>query len=440
MKEMEKMEKMEKMMKAMIFKGNQEISENNFLELSMIPVPEVKSDEILIKVYACGVCRTELDQIEGRIIAPKLPIVLGHQPVGVVEQIGNKVRKFKIGDIAGATWIYSSCGKCKFCLRGYDNLCLDFKATGCHENGGYAEYMVIKEDYAHKIPEELIDFEPITSITANTNNITKIDTISTTKITTNNININTNTTTTTAASTAAATTAATTTTTNNNNNNNKYINQIKHNKNNPNIDNIGNIDNLLYVAPLMCSGVVGYRSLKLTNMEDEKTLGLYGFGSAHHLVLQIANFLYPNSKKFVFTRNLEERELAKKLGADWAGGIEDKAPEKLDCIIDTTPVWKTIIYALENLQRGGRLVLNLIRKENSDKNFLLNLNYEKHLWLEKEIKSTANVTKKDGEEFLAIASKMKIKPQIKVYKLEDANEALTDLKHGKFPGSKVLKI
>lgn len=363
---------MKTMMKAMIFKDNKKEDKNNneiisdVLELIEIPIPKISPNEILIKIYACGVCRTELDQIEGRIIAPKLPIILGHQPVGIVHSIGKNVKKFKVGDIAGATWIYSSCGKCKFCKSGFENLCLEFKATGCHENGGYAEYMVIKEDYAHKIPEELIKQD--------------------------------------------------------------------------NFQNLHDVNNLIYIAPLMCSGVVGYRSLKITGMKNGKTLGLYGFGSAHHLVLQMANFLYPDSKKFVLTRNPDERKLAIKLGADWVGDIEDSTPEKIDCAIDTTPVWKTIIFALENLERGGRLVLNLIRKEEFDKNILLNLNYEKHLWLEKEIKSTANVTKKDGEEFLALAAKMKIRPQITLYSLEDANKALMDLKNAKFTGSKVLKI
>jgi len=190
----------------------------------------------------------------------------------------------------------------------------------------------------------------------------------------------------------------------------------------------------------MCSGVVGYRSLKLTGMEDGKTLGLYGFGSAHHLVIQMANFKFPNSRKFVISRNPVERELAKNLGADWVGDIEDKTPEKLDCAIDTTPAWKPIINALENLEKGGRLVINLIRKEDTDKNFLLKLDYPKHLWLEKEIKTVANVTRKDAEEFLALATQMQIEPETQTYPLKAANEALVELKSGKIRGSKVLII
>jgi propanol-preferring alcohol dehydrogenase len=324
------------------------------LELVDLPIPKPKPKQILIKVLACGVCRTELDQIEGRITPPRLPVIPGHQPVGIVEALGDKVTKFEIGDRVGAAWIYSSCGQCKFCQKGEENLCEQFKGTGCDADGGYAEYMVISEDFAYKIPQRFTD--------------------------------------------------------------------------------------LTRAAPLMCSGVIGYRSLKLSGMEDGKTLGLYGFGAAHHLVIQMANFKFPNSKKFVLSRNPVERELAKKLGADWVGEIEDKTPQRLDCAIDTTPAWKPVVKALENLERGGRLVINLIRKEEIDKEFLLKLDYPKHLWLEKEIKTVANVTRKDAEEFLALATQMQIEPEIQEFKLEEANEALVELKSGRIRGAKVLRV
>jgi len=324
------------------------------LELVDLPIPKPKPKQILIKVLACGVCRTELDQIEGRIPPPRLPVIPGHQPVGIVEALGTEVTKFEIGDRVGAAWIYSSCGQCKFCQKGEENLCEQFKGTGCDADGGYAEYMVISEDFAYKIPQRFAD--------------------------------------------------------------------------------------LTRAAPLMCSGVIGYRSLKLTGMEDGKTLGLYGFGAAHHLVIQMASFKFPNSKKFVLSRNPVERELAKKLGADWVGEIEDKTPQRLDCAIDTTPAWKPVVKALENLERGGRLVINLIRKEEIDKEFLLKLDYPKHLWLEKEIKTVANVTRKDVEEFLALASQIQIKPEIQEFKLEEANKALVELKSGRIRGSKVLRV
>ncbi len=344
-------------MKAMVLKEIRQIKVEGGakpLELVDLPVPKPKAKDILIKVLACGVCRTELDQIEGRIAPPKLPVIPGHQPVGIVEALGSAVTKFKIGDQVGTTWIYSSCGQCKFCRRGEENLCEQFKGTGCDADGGYAEYMVISEDFAHKIPPRFTD--------------------------------------------------------------------------------------LTRAAPLMCSGVVGYRSLRLTGMEDGKTLGLYGFGAAHHLVIQMVNFKFPNSKKFVLSRNPVERELAMKLGADWVGEIEDKTPQKLDCAIDTTPAWKPLVKALENLERGGRLVINLIRKEEGDKEFLLKLDYLEHLWLEKEIKTVANVTRKDAEEFLALAAQMQIAPEIQEFRLEEANEALVELKSGKIRGAKVLKM
>jgi propanol-preferring alcohol dehydrogenase len=197
-------------------------------------------------------------------------------------------------------------------------------------------------------------------------------------------------------------------------------------------------DDAVKAAPLMCSGVIGYRSLRLAGMEDGKTVGLYGFGSAHHLVIQMVNFQFPNSMKFVISRNSVERELAMKLGADWAGDIDDRTPEKLDCAIDTTPAWRPVVRALENLERGGRLVINLIRKEAADKEFLLKLDYPKHLWLEKEIKTVANVTRADAEEFLTLAARMKIQPEIQEFRLEEANKALIELKSGKIRGSKVL--
>jgi propanol-preferring alcohol dehydrogenase len=324
------------------------------LEPVDLPVPEPGPNEALIKISACGVCRTELDQIEGRISPPKLPVIPGHQPVGVVERLGDGASRFRIGDRVGAAWIFSSCGQCSYCRRGEENLCEQFKGTGCDADGGYAEYMVISEDYAYVIPEGFAD--------------------------------------------------------------------------------------LAGAAPLMCSGIVGYRSLKLTGMENGKTLGLYGFGAAHHLVIQMARFKYPDSKIFVLSRNPVERELALSLGADWAGEIDAGTPDKLDCAIETIPVWKSTIKALENLNRGGRLVINLIRKEEIDKDFLLNLDYPRHLWLEKEIKSVANVTRQDGEEFLALAARMKIEPEIQEFKLEEANKALVDLKSGRIRGAKVLRM
>ncbi|MFA5403780.1 MAG: zinc-dependent alcohol dehydrogenase family protein [Ignavibacteria bacterium] len=318
-----------------------------------IPIPIPKENQLLIKISACGVCHTELDEIEGRTPPPVFPIVPGHQVVGRVVGRGNEVKKFNINDRVGIGWIYSSCGKCEFCLEENDNLCPEFKATGRDVNGGYAEYMVIPETSAFLIPEIFSDSE---------------------------------------------------------------------------------------AAPLLCAGAIGYRSIKLTDLKDGQSLGLTGFGASAHIVLKMVKYKYPISKIYVFARSEKEREFAIQLGADWAGDTLDESPDKLNCIIDTTPVWMPIVEALKNLKPGGRLVINAIRKEDADKEYLLKINYPEHLWMEKEIKSVANVSTSDIENFLKIAEEIKLKPEYQEFSLEDANIALLELKQGKIRGAKVLRI
>jgi propanol-preferring alcohol dehydrogenase len=338
----------------MILDGTYDLSKDKSpLKLVELPIPEPKAKEVLVKVSVCGVCRTDLDEVEGRTLPSKFPIIPGHQIVGRVEKTGNKVSKLKIGDRVGIAWINSACGRCRFCLSGKENLCYEFKATGRDVDGGYAEYTLVDEDFAYKIPDNFSDEES---------------------------------------------------------------------------------------APLLCAGAIGYRSLSLCNTKDGENIGLFGFGASAHLVLQLARHMYPNSKVFVFTRNATEREFALKLGAYWAGDITDTSPERLNSIIDTTPVWKSIVLALRNLKRDGRLVINAIRKEEVDKEYLLNMNYETDLWLEKEIKSVANVTRNDVVEFLEIAKEIPIRPEIQIFNLEDANKALLEIKEGKIKGAKVLKI
>ena len=341
-------------MKAMVLKQLCSLEENKTpLELVNLPDPVPKKNEILVKVTACAVCHTELDEIEGRTPPPQLPMILGHQVVGKVEGTGSKASTFKIGDRVGIAWIYSACSKCKFCLAGNENLCHDFKATGRDANGGYAQYMTVIEDFAFPIPDLFSDSE---------------------------------------------------------------------------------------AAPLLCAGAIGYRSLRLTDIKDGQNLGLTGFGASAHLVLKMARHRYPNSKVFVFTRSEKERMFAKELGAVWTGDTEEESPEKLDCIIDTTPVWKPIVEALKNLQPGGRLVINAIRKEEIDKEYLLRLDYPNHLWMEKEIKSVANVARIDVSEFLQLAAEIPIKPDIEEFSLAEANQALVELKERKIRGAKVLRI
>jgi propanol-preferring alcohol dehydrogenase len=341
-------------MKAMILKQLSQLEENPTpLESAYLPDPVPTDGEILVKVLTCGVCHTELDEIEGRTPPPHLPVVPGHQVVGRVETAGGSSSQFAVGDRVGIAWIFSSCGNCKFCHAGDENLCGEFKATGRDVNGGYAEYMTVPEGSAYDVPDVFTDAE---------------------------------------------------------------------------------------AAPLLCAGAIGYRSLRLANLEDGQNLGLTGFGASAHLVLKLAAHQFPNSPVFVFARSEKERAFAMELGAAWSGATEDLSPEKLDAIIDTTPVWKPVLEALKNLEPGGRLVINAIRKEDVDKDNLLELDYPTHLWQEKEIKSVANVTRRDASEFLQLAAEIGIKPEVQEYSLEDANRALVELKTRKIRGAKVLRM
>jgi len=287
-----------------------------------------------------------------------LPVILGHQVVGIVEESSGDLSRSVTADVTtgqrvGVAWIASACGHCQHCLAGNENLCNEFKATGRDINGGYAEYMKVRVDFVHPIPHSISDSE---------------------------------------------------------------------------------------AAPLLCAGAVGYRALKLCNLHDGQSLGLMGFGGSNHLVLKVAKHKFPNSNIFVFSRNTSEREFALSLGAAWAGTIDESPPEGLDAVIDTTPVWGPISEALKRLNPGGRLVVNAIRKEDTDKEILLRLDYPSQLWMEKEIKSIANVTRQDVREFLQLAAEAGIRPEFQEYELKDANHALMELKQGKIRGAKVLRI
>jgi propanol-preferring alcohol dehydrogenase len=341
-------------MKAMVLRELGKLEQNQEpLSVAELPRPEPKEDEILIKTATCGVCHTELDEIEGRTPPAFLPIVLGHQVVGQVEELGEGATGFRVGDRVGVAWIYSACGECKFCRRGEENLCPDFRATGRDAHGGYAEYMTVPAAYAYAIPDTFTAAE---------------------------------------------------------------------------------------AAPLLCAGAIGYRSMRLCQPKDGQNLGLTGFGASGHLVIKMMRYRFPNAQVFVFARSPEEREFARELGAAWTGDTVDEAPEKLDSIIDTTPVWKPVVEALKNLAPGGRLVINAIRKEDVDKDYLLRLDYSTHLWMEKEIKSVANVTRQDVSECLELAAEMSLKPEVQEFSLDDANQALMEVRTGKIRGAKVLRI
>lgn len=341
-------------MKAMILEGIHDLSrEENPLRPVELPAPEPGPGQVRLRVTACGVCHTELDEIEGRTPPPRFPMILGHQVVGVVDLLGPQTRLHRPGDRLGVGWIFDACGECAFCRSGLENLCSRFLASGRDAWGGYAESMVVPETSAYPIPPGISDLE---------------------------------------------------------------------------------------AAPLLCAGAIGYRSLRLSGLQDGGALGLTGFGASAHLVLKTVQYLYPRARIYVFTRSPAEQEFARELGAAWAGFIGDPAPELLDCVIDTTPVWKPIVEALRNLAPGGRLVINAIRKETHDQETLLQLDYPSHLWLEKEIKSVANVTRRDVSEFLQIAAAIPIQPEFQTYPLEAANQALLELKRGRIRGAKVLQI
>lgn len=338
-------------MRAMVLNQVENLNTNpQPLQLVEMSMPEAGPGELLIKVSACGVCHTELDEIEGRTPPPFFPMVLGHQVVGrVVDNRGT--RRLPNETRVGVAWIFSACGKCQYCLAGEENLCAEFKATGRDAHGGYADYMVVPEAFAYPIPEAFRDIE---------------------------------------------------------------------------------------AAPQLCAGAIGYRSLRLTGIKNGQSLGLTGFGASAHLVLKLAQFQYPDSPIFVFSRSKPEQEFALELGAAWAGDIGERSPQKLDCIIDTTPVWKPVVEALEDLAPGGRLVINAIRKESVDQDYLLKLDYPEHLWMEKEIKSVANVARRDVIEYLEIAAKIPVRPEVQTFSLEQANTALMELKTRKIRGAKVL--
>jgi propanol-preferring alcohol dehydrogenase len=315
------------------------------------PAPRPGPGELLIRVAACGVCHTELDEIEGRTPPPRLPVIPGHQVVGRVEALGEGTSAFQVGDRVGVAWIFSADGSCAWCRHGEENLCPRFRATGRDADGGYAELMVAPAPFVHAIPALFSDAE---------------------------------------------------------------------------------------AAPLLCAGAVGFRALRLTRLEDGERLGLTGFGASAHLVLQLVRHRFPRTAVHVFARSEGERQFALRLGAAWAGDTTARPPEPLDAIIDTTPVWTPVVAALANLAPGGRLVINAIRKEDSDKQALLALDYAQHLWLEREIKSVANVTRGDVDDFLREAAAARLRPELQQYPLEDANRALLDLKAGGVRGAKVL--
>ena len=314
------------------------------------PEPMAGPGEVKLQVHACGVCHTELDQIEGRVETP-LPRVPGHQAIGTVVDIGDGADEALLGQRVGVGWIASACGECRWCQRGEENLCPDFRGTGRDRDGGYAEYMTIPAAFAVPVPDGLES---------------------------------------------------------------------------------------AHVAPLLCAGAIGYRSLGLADLENGQALGLTGFGASNHLVLSLATALLPDSPVLVFARDPGQRAQALELGATWSGDTHDDPPVAPDAIIDTTPAWEPVLAALSRLAPGGRLVINAIAKESGDRARLADLDYAAQLWKEKEIKSVANVTRADLHGMLVAAAVHGFQPEVTTLPLHQANDALRRIRFGGFRGAFVL--
>jgi propanol-preferring alcohol dehydrogenase len=319
------------------------------LQITELEIPTPGDKQILVKVSVCGSCHTDLDEAEGRLTPSIQPVVPGHQVVGTIADKGKDTKKYEIGHRVGITWLYWACGSCHFCLTGQENLCKNAKWTGKDANGGYAEYMVIDEDFAYPIPANFTDAE---------------------------------------------------------------------------------------AAPLLCAGVIGYRTFRLADIKDGESVGLFGFGASAHIVIQILKHKFPDNPIFVFTKTDKHAQLAKSLGAVWTGRSGDRPEKKLNKIMDFTPVGECDRDALAVLERGGRLVINAIRKETP----IPSLDYAEYLWLEKEIKSVANVTRRDAEEFLPLADEIHIQPTIEEFPLSQANQVLLRIKKSQLKAAAVLNI
>jgi propanol-preferring alcohol dehydrogenase len=316
------------------------------LQLEDIPIPTPQDHEVLVRVEACGICRTDLHVVEGELPPQVTRIVPGHQVVGVVDRLGRRVRRFRAGDRVGIAWLRYTCGECRYCRHGNENLCPHARFSGWHENGGYAEYAVVREDFAYAIPAAL--------------------------------------------GVAAAT-------------------------------------------PLLCAGIIGYRALRRAEVRPGCRLGLYGFGSSAHIAIQVARHL--GCTVYVMTRDVPHRALARELGATWAGGADDTPPEKLDSAILFAPAGDLVLPALEALEQGGTLALAGIYLSD-----IPSLNYERHLFRERNLRSVTANTRADGEELLRLAAEIPIQPRTSPYPLADANRALQDLKHDRIQGSGVLMV
>jgi len=307
-----------------------------------IPLP----GELLVKVLACGVCRTDLHVVDGELPNVEIPLIPGHEIVGVVEQVGDGVEDFKVGDRVGIPWLGYSCGACAMCRSGHENLCPNARFVGYHSDGGYADYTVVDAGYTFKLPDSYSDVD---------------------------------------------------------------------------------------AAPLLCAGLIGYRAYRIAGAPDAvRRIGLYGFGAAAHIIAQVA--VHEQCEVYAFTSpgDDEKQAFARGLGVTWAGGSDEPPPELLDAAIIFAPVGALIPEALSHVAPAGVVVCAGIHMSDVP-SFPYRL-----LWEERVVRSVANLTRQDGRDFLALASKVPIKIHTERYDLSDANRALTDLRGGRVKGAAVL--
>lgn len=318
--------------------------ESSPLTLTELPDPVPASGEIRVKMQACGICRTDLHVVEGELPPHRQQVVPGHQVAGVVDALGPGSNRFRIGDRVGIAWLRETCGTCRYCTRGDENLCPSARFTGYDENGGYAEHAVVREDFAYALPGDL------DAVTA---------------------------------------------------------------------------------TPLLCAGIIGYRALKRAEVRPGCRLGIYGFGSSAHISIQVAR--HWGCTVYVMTRDPRQQALARELGAAWAGGADQRPPEPLDSAVLFAPVGTLVPIALEALDRGGTLAVAGIYLTD-----IPPLNYDRHLFREKNLRSVTANTRKDGQELLQLAAEIPLQPKTTSFPLADANRALQQLKCDGIRGSGVL--
>jgi propanol-preferring alcohol dehydrogenase len=320
--------------------------ETSPLTLRDVPTPVPGPHEIRLRVQACAICRTDLHICEGELPPLRPHVIPGHQVVGEVDALGSGATRFSPGDRAGIAWLRFTCGQCRYCRAGDENLCPNARFTGYHEDGGYAQFAVVHEDFAYRLPRAL---DPV------------------------------------------------------------------------------------HTAPLLCAGIIGYRSLRRANVKPGCRLGLYGFGSSAHVCIQVAR--HWGCTSYVMTRDPRHQDLARQLGAAWAGGANESPPQALDSAILFAPVGDLVPTALEALDKGGTLAIAGIHLTR-----IPPLDYQRHLFYEKNLRSVTANTRGDGNELLQLAADVPLRPQVTRFPLRDANIALQELKNGGINGSGVIDL